>query len=118
MLKPEFRKDKKAAVQLFNTFEGEKEKYFNTNLAFTLNSLGYEMLYEHKDINKAIELFEFATKEFPENANLYDSLGEAYFTNEDYEKAFINYNKSLELNPDNDNAKKYIAEINQLKSGQ
>ena len=117
LLKPEFIKDKEAAVQLFNTFEGEKEKYFNTNLAFTLNSLGYEMLYDQKDINKAIELFEFATKEFPENANLYDSLGEAYFTNEDYEKAFINYNKSLKLNPDNDNAKKYIAEINQMKSG-
>jgi tetratricopeptide (TPR) repeat protein len=78
-----------------------------------LNSFGYQLFYENQE-QKAIEIFTFATEEFPENANLFDSLGEVYFNNEDYENALDNYKKSLELNPDNENAQAYIEKIKQL----
>ena len=94
----------------------QERNYFNTNLEFALNSLGYDLLYGDKNVSKAIEIFEFATKEYPKNANLFDSLGEAYFVNKTYDKAISNYKKSLKLNPKNDNAKEMILKINQLLS--
>lgn len=41
---------------------------------------------------------------FPNGANTYDSLGEAYLRNNDRDLAIKNYKKSLELNPKNANA--------------
>jgi cytochrome c-type biogenesis protein CcmH/NrfG len=41
---------------------------------------------------------------FPNSANAYDSLGEAYMVKGDKELAIRNYQRSLELNPQNKNA--------------
>jgi cytochrome c-type biogenesis protein CcmH/NrfG len=41
---------------------------------------------------------------YPESFNVYDSLAEAYMVNGDKALAITNYEKSLELNPDNQNA--------------
>jgi CubicO group peptidase (beta-lactamase class C family)/Tfp pilus assembly protein PilF len=117
-IKTHFLIDLQKAKDTFNILSKQEETYFNTNLQEVLNTIGYELLYGDKKINKAIEIFEFATKEYPENANLFDSLGEAYFINKEYDKAIINYKKSLELNPDNKNAQKYILKINELKAHQ
>ncbi len=115
VIKSQLMADPQKAKDLFLTLSKQEESYFNTDLQHALNSLGYEVLYGDKKVQKAIEIWEFATKEFPENANLFDSLGEAYFVDKAYQQAIINYEKSLKLNPKNENAKKYIAEINKLK---
>ena len=47
----------------------------------------------------------------PQSANAYDSLGEAYMKAGDNEKAIKNYKKSLELNPENNNAKKMLEKL-------
>lgn len=47
----------------------------------------------------------------PQSANAYDSLGEAYMKAGDDENAIKNYEKSLELNADNDNAKKMLKKL-------
>ena len=52
--------------------------------------------------------------EFPEEGNPYDSLGEAYFINEQYDLSLKNYEKAFELNPENTNAKNMIEDINKL----
>ncbi len=75
-----------------------------------LNSLGYDLL-SLKMINQSIEIFKLAVSEFPSDGNLYDSLGEAYYTNKQYELALLNYKKSLELNPKNTNAEEMINKI-------
>ena len=49
------------------------------------------------------------------NANLYDSLGEAYLANEKYGKSAAAYRKSLELNPENEGAEQKLKEIAALK---
>lgn len=116
IVKAQFLDDLEAAKQQFNVLSGREELYFNNNLEYALNSLGYDLMYADKKVNEAINIFEFAIKEFPENANLFDSLGEAYFINEEYDNSLLNYKKSLELNPGNENAKKYISEISKLKA--
>jgi len=59
----------------------------------------------------ALELFEFNTRIFPESWNAWDSLGEAHFNLGHKEEAIRAYQKSLELNPDNEAAKRMIARI-------
>mgnify|MGYP005989718617 CR=1 FL=1 len=113
-LKPAFIEDKKRAKAQFNELKKKEDSYFNTNLIWVLNRIGYDLLYNEKNTQEAIQMFEFALIEDPENANLYDSLGEAFLVSKDYEKALINYKKSLALNPDNEGAKASIDKINQL----
>lgn len=78
-----------------------------------LNSLGYDLL-GLKKVNESITIFKLAVSEFPKDANLYDSLAEAYYTNKQYDLALLNYEKSLEMNPKNTNAKDMIEKINNI----
>jgi CubicO group peptidase (beta-lactamase class C family) len=68
-----------------------------------LNNAGYELIGKEK-INEAIELFLFYTNVFPESANAFDSLGEAYMIAGQDSLAIKNYEKSLSINPENTNA--------------
>jgi hypothetical protein len=63
-----------------------------------LNSLGYELLAA-KRLDQAIEVFRLNAAAYPQSANAYDSLGEAYRTRGDKEAAIRSYEKALELNP-------------------
>jgi tetratricopeptide (TPR) repeat protein len=65
-------------------------------------------------IEQAIEIFQLNTELYPESANAYDSLGEAYMKNGDTEKAIKNYEKSIELNPENNNARDKLKELKPL----
>ena len=69
-----------------------------------LNSMGYDVLRK-RDISGAIEIFRLNVEEFPQDANVYDSLGEAYLKQGEKALAVENYKKSLELNPRNENAR-------------
>ena len=73
----------------------------------TLNSLGYRLLGNNK-IQDAIEIFKLNIEIHPNYANGYDSLGEAYMKSGDNELAIQNYQKSLELDPGNNNAKQML----------
>jgi hypothetical protein len=73
-----------------------------------INTLGYELLKE-KDKTPAINIFKLNVEYFPNSWNAYDSLGDGYSADENYELAIINYKKSLKLNPNNQNA------INQIE---
>lgn len=111
LLKPLFLTNMEEAQQRFNILKKQDSNYFNTHLPKVLNTIGYDLLYFHENNEKAIAIFEFAVKQYPENANLYDSLGEAYFNNKEYGKALLNYKRSLEFNPNNENAKQYVSRI-------
>lgn len=79
----------------------------------TYNRLGYALLNKGQTDN-AIEFFKLGINAFPSSANLYDSLGEAYMKNGDNEQAIMNYRKSLELNPDNQNAVEMLKRLKKL----
>lgn len=109
-----------AAEELYDKDSGEAEKKVYSSLETVLNKnligepdinmLGYEFLGEQK-VALAITVFKFNTEKFPESSNVWDSLGEAYMNNGDKELAISNYKKSLELNPDNENAKQMIEKM-------
>ena len=48
---------------------------------------------------------------YPDAFNPYDSLGEAYMADGQNELARTNYEKSLELNPDNTNAAQMLQKL-------
>ena len=80
--------------------ENPDEKYFTEA---SVNELGYKYLYEGR-INESIELFKLNVAGYPKSSNVYDSLGEAYMGKGEKVLAIKNYEKSLELNPENRNA--------------
>ena len=76
----------------------------------SLNRLGYSFLYEHL-YDVAIFVFKENVKMFPESANAYDSLGEAYMRKGEKDLAKENFRKSLTLDPNNTNAKEMLIEL-------
>ena len=99
------------AIALFNRIKsGDYKSYHLSVVEGHLNALDYELL-ENNKIKEAIEIFKYAVLEYPESANAYDSLGEVYMKNGDKELAFRNYSKSLQFNPDNENAKKMLEQL-------
>jgi len=75
-----------------------------------LNRLGYQLLGLEK-VDEAIEIFKLNVEVYPDAANTYDSLGEAYMKHGDTELAIVNYKKTLGLNPGNENATKMLSEM-------
>ena len=82
------------------------------NTEATLNNTGYRLLRALKTA-EAIEVFELNVKLFPNSANVYDSLGEAYAAAGDKPRAIQNYEKSLELNPKSESGKAALAKLKQ-----
>jgi tetratricopeptide (TPR) repeat protein len=68
-----------------------------------LNMLGYEYLNKGR-FEEAVAIFKLNVEFYPESANCYDSLAEALMLKGDKDRAIINYKRSLELNPKNQNA--------------
>lgn len=82
----------------FNGFENE------------LNKLAYKFLGEGKT-DAALQVIDYAVSEFPNSSNVFDTRGEIYFIKKDFSEAKKNYQKTLELNPHNDNAKEMLLKI-------
>lgn len=67
--------------------------------------------FKKEKINSAINLFKLNIKYCPNSWYSYNSLGNVYFTDKQYALALIYYKKTLELNPENENALKKIKKI-------
>jgi pimeloyl-ACP methyl ester carboxylesterase len=78
-----------------------------------LNMLGYQIL--NKDAAAAIRLFALNAELYPASSNVYDSLGESYMVAGDKSQAIKNYEKSLTLDPGNNNAKKMLDKLRTAK---
>ena len=94
--------------------EEKKSSYYFDEKEF--NMLGYRYLY-NGDHEKAIGVFKLNVKNYPDSWNVYDSLGEAYAHNGELKKAKKYYQKSLELNPENENGKKMMKKIEHKMMG-
>ena len=116
-LTPVFRKTfNENPSKAYENFRKHKSDTINYSFSLAhLNNFGYDLLNEEEH-QKAIMVFQFLTQEFPEKANIFDSLGEAYFITEDYDNALINYKKAIQINPDMKTSKNYIKKIEDLIS--
>lgn len=75
-----------------------------------INFLGYNLLQENK-LAEAIAMFKINVEFYPNDANVYDSLGEAYLKKGETNLAKLNYQKALILNPESKSAKKALEEL-------
>lgn len=75
----------------------KKELKIEFNDHAILNRLGYSRLKKEDQPGWALELFKLNVKLFPEDGNLWDSLGEAYLKYNQKEKAIKCYTKAVEL---------------------
>jgi CubicO group peptidase (beta-lactamase class C family) len=75
-----------------------------------LNAWGYRLIEDGK-VKEAIEILKLNASLYPESANVYDSLAEAYETAGDKAQAIKNYKRSLELDPKNSNAAVHLKKL-------
>lgn len=78
-----------------------------------LNTLGLHLSFNPQTKQQGINVFLLALHIYPKSANLYDSLAEAYLYNKEIDKAIASFEKSLVLNPENQNA---LTKLEQLKN--
>lgn len=78
-----------------------------------LNNLGLQLVFNPGTSLQGIQVFLLAIHIYPNSANLYDSLAEAYLFVGEIEQAIGNFEKSLALNAQNQNA---IDRLKQLRN--
>ena len=76
----------------------------------SLNALGYEYMGQDK-LDLALAVFAFNVGQFPQSSNVYDSYGEALMKAGRTAEAIANYQKSVDLDPTNENAKQIIEKM-------
>jgi tetratricopeptide (TPR) repeat protein len=76
-----------------------------------INQWGYQLLREYKQTKRAIAVMKLGTLLYPDSGNTYDSLAEAYESDDDKVQAIANYRRSLELDPGNENAVQHLAAL-------
>ncbi len=106
-----------AALRKYENLSGIYDSIMNQNPSFTLpegnlNTLGLQLVFDPNTSNQGIRVFLFAIKIFPTSSNLFDSLAEGYLFVGNRELAIENFEKSLELNSQNQNA---IDRLDQLR---
>ena len=75
-----------------------------------INGYGYAFL-QRDMVEEAVALFRINVELFPDSWNCYDSLGEALLRAGNTDEAIAKYERSLVLNPDNDNGREVLARI-------
>jgi tetratricopeptide (TPR) repeat protein len=102
-------KDGQEAISKYRQIKtrGSQTYNFDEN---ELNDLAYQMIRE-KRIDDALELFKLNVEEYPNSANVFDILGEAYLLKGNKELAVQSYKISLRLNPLNKNAAATLKKI-------
>jgi len=75
-----------------------------------VNTLGYNLL-GMEAVEAAVAVFKLNVEAHPASANAYDSLGEAHLAAGAREPSLTSYRQSVALNPENENARQYIAWI-------
>jgi CubicO group peptidase (beta-lactamase class C family) len=75
-----------------------------------LYAVGAQLL-KTGDVPDAIRVLQLNAGAFPDDWEVYDSLGDAYMAHGDSALATTNYERSLEMNPRNDNAAKALAKL-------
>jgi len=103
-------KDYADAYKSYERIRGNLNPVSSYLSATELNALGYRLISQDR-LGDALNVFKLYVESFPEDANAYDSLGEAYMLNGDNKRAIASYRRSLELDPDNQNAVKMLSKL-------
>ena len=97
------------AIEVYNEL---KKKSANFQPSETdLNDWAYRMLNGVGKKKEALEIFKLNVFLYPDSANVYDSVAEAFEANGARELAIKNYKRSLELDPSNTNAVQHLKQL-------
>lgn len=97
-------------IALYHQLKNEDSAMYDFGNETELTLYGYSFLWKN-NLKDALGIFGLVISEFPNSANAYDSMGEAYLQSKDSVKALEYYEKSLAMNPDNFNAEDVIQKI-------
>ncbi|HUU38844.1 MAG TPA: alpha/beta hydrolase-fold protein [Candidatus Desulfaltia sp.] len=99
----------KAGLKLARKLRGDPQNklYFEET---EFNAIGYRLMGEGR-LDDAIAVFKLNVEMYPESANTYDSLAEAYMKKGEKKLAVENFEQSLKLNPQNKNAEEKLKEL-------
>jgi len=75
-----------------------------------INNLGYRYLGMGR-IADAVAVLKLNVDVYPQSFNAHDSYAEALMKSGDKEGAIVHYKRSLELNPDNGNAREQLKSL-------
>lgn len=95
-------------LQSANQYREQEYGYWHSERDF--NSWAYRLLNEDH-LESAVAIFALNVTLYPESANAWDSYGEALLLVGQEEQAIKSYQKSLTLNPDNQNAREVISRL-------
>jgi tetratricopeptide (TPR) repeat protein len=102
--------DVEQGIKLYDNLKKTERSSYDFDNNNALIRIGYKLL-EQKKYRSAIKILKLATEEFPNHANSFDSLGEAYYINGNFAAALMNYQTSVKLNPANKIGCEMIAKI-------
>jgi CubicO group peptidase (beta-lactamase class C family) len=97
------------AIEVYNELKKKNAKFQPTET--DLNDWAYRMLNGGGKKKEALEIFKLNVFLYPDSANVYDSVAEAYEANGERELAIRNYKRSLELDPGNTNAVQHLKQL-------
>ena len=75
-----------------------------------INGFGYTLL-RRRMVNEGLAVLKLNVEAYPQSANVYDSLAEAYLLSGDKEKAIENYRKALAIDPTMESAKQALKQL-------
>lgn len=78
-----------------------------------LNDYGYRLLGEKRQ-DQALKIFKLYVDLYPQSSNAYDSYAESLAALGDKTEAIKNYKRSLELNPNNNNAVEQLEKLKKI----
>jgi len=96
-----------AALVSYNTIKSSKDYDLDEG---EMNNVGYQLLQTEK-LDEAAAVFKLNVEAFPKSSNAYDSYAEALMKKGNKEQAIVNYKKSVELNPNNQNGIDYLKKL-------
>ncbi|MBD2700094.1 serine hydrolase [Spirosoma sp. BT702] len=90
-------------IAYYHRLKKETPDQYTFSDQWELNRLGYALMAD-KRLADAINVFKLLVAEFPHSPNPYDSLGEAYYSNGQYELSLTSYQRALAINEHYDDA--------------
>lgn len=103
-----------SAIELYHEARNQSPSIYNFDES-EFGLLGFNLIVVENRIDEAIEVFKLNTEAYPKSFMAYFYLGDAYMRKGDKEKAILNLERSLELNPDNNQAKEMLKRLRRNK---
>jgi tetratricopeptide (TPR) repeat protein len=101
-----------AALAAYRAYKDDPAHRYADTESF-MNRAGYWLLQNHM-VEAAILIFQANVEDYPDSWNVYDSLGEALLEAGRHPEAAKSYQRSLEMNPSNEGARRALERMRAL----